>query len=223
MTSFVECEITLHDYLFFATHEIGRLYETGGAIHNYALCYALGLVNSNYFCAEQTPTYQQDLSLLNERGIYITPAQAREVFFSISTWKYASNYYHVEMEKNQNNTPSFGRIKEIAPESKFRFFIVSEKEDFLPSHWIRLGKWLSKAELKIKNIHKGKLYQAGDFYSEIMLNPLDVPSTCSLQQCNVLNMPPSSLIEKATLNGAHWKLTDKLNIPANLQFGFPKR
>ena len=33
--------------------------------------------------------------------------------------------YHVEMEKTQKNIPSFGRAKEIAPESVFECFIIS--------------------------------------------------------------------------------------------------
>jgi len=44
--------LVLHESLFFATREIGRLYETGRYLHNYALTYALGLATSPYFHAE---------------------------------------------------------------------------------------------------------------------------------------------------------------------------
>ncbi len=43
MTHLYRCTIELHDSLYYATREIGRLYETEPILHNYALCYALGL------------------------------------------------------------------------------------------------------------------------------------------------------------------------------------
>ena len=36
--------LTLHDSLYYATREMGRLYETESVIHNWALTYALGLI-----------------------------------------------------------------------------------------------------------------------------------------------------------------------------------
>ncbi|MFM6191875.1 type I-D CRISPR-associated protein Cas5/Csc1, partial [Planktothrix sp.] len=50
MTIIYRCTIELHDSLYFATREIGRLYETEPILHNYALCYALGLIDN--------PSYQ---------------------------------------------------------------------------------------------------------------------------------------------------------------------
>jgi len=35
------CRLMLHENLFYATREIGRLYETGRYLHNYGLTYAL--------------------------------------------------------------------------------------------------------------------------------------------------------------------------------------
>ncbi|NEO27825.1 MAG: type I-D CRISPR-associated protein Cas5/Csc1, partial [Kamptonema sp. SIO4C4] len=84
-----QCRIELHDSLYFATREIGRLYETEPILHNYALCYALGLVDSHYyqtrvpspekeyryFCATQVPQYEAHLTTLNEQNIYVTPAR----------------------------------------------------------------------------------------------------------------------------------------------------
>ncbi|HEY9297116.1 MAG TPA: type I-D CRISPR-associated protein Cas5/Csc1, partial [Phormidium sp.] len=129
MTIVYRCQIELHDNLYFATREIGRLYETEPVLHNYALCYALGLVDSEiysttvseehsyrYFCPEQVPKYEEHLIPLNQQGIYVTPARAVNHASVLHTWKYANNNYHVEMEKTQKNIPSFGRAKEIAPE-----------------------------------------------------------------------------------------------------------
>lgn len=154
MVHIYSCQLELHDSLYYATREIGRLYESEPVIHNYALCYALGLVNSDsyrYFCSEQIPQYQEHLNPLNEEKIYVTPARAIAHTAVLNTWKYANNNYHVEMEKTQKNIPSFGRTKEIAPESKFEFFILTENSLKLPK-WIRLGKWASKAELTMEEL-----------------------------------------------------------------------
>ena len=61
MKNIYRCEIELHDSLYYATREIGRLYETEAILHNYSLCYALGLIKSDtyrYFCKEQIPQYE---------------------------------------------------------------------------------------------------------------------------------------------------------------------
>ncbi|OCR00513.1 type I-D CRISPR-associated protein Cas5/Csc1 [Oscillatoriales cyanobacterium USR001] len=230
MTLIYRCQIELHDSLYFATREIGRLYETEPIIHNYALCYALGLVDSQiysttvpeehsyrYFCPEQIPKYEQHLTPLNQQGIYVTPAKAISHSSTLNTWKYANNNYHVEMEKTQKNIPSFGRAKEIAPESKFEFFIISEKPLKL-AKWIRLGKWMSKAELKTEEITKFER-KNGEFICSHPLNPLDVMFSHQVISYDVVNMPPVSLIQNVKINGQYYQC-ENLKIPACMQYRF---
>jgi len=230
MTFIYRCQLELHDSLYYATRELGRLYETEPVIHNYALCYALGLVDSDrystrvseehsyrYFCLEQIPKYEEHLTPLNKQGIYITPARSLSHSATLNTWKYANNNYHVEMEKTQKNIPSFGRVKEIAPESKFEFFLVSQKSLTLPK-WIRLGKWMSKAELEVKELPKAKKSE-GEFTFHYPLNPLDVMFSRQVISYDVLNMPPVSLIRNVRLQGQFYQ-TDKLIIPSGMQYRF---
>ena len=54
--------LTLHDSLYYATREMGRLYETEKVIHNWALTYALGLIRKPYRSFDSVPTYQDDLT-----------------------------------------------------------------------------------------------------------------------------------------------------------------
>ena len=232
MAIIYRCQIELHDSLYFATREIGRLYETEPIIHNYALCYALGLVDSaiysttvseehsyRYFCPEQIPKYEQHLTALNQQGIYVTPA--RSIFHSsiLNTWKYANNNYHVEMEKTQKNIPSFGRTKEIAPESKFEFFIISEKALKL-AKWIRLGKWMSKAAVEILEQKEVKRSQSEtDIIFPYLLNPLDVMFSHQVISYDVVNMPPVSLIQNVKMLGRYYEF-DKLKIPGCMTYRF---
>lgn len=237
MTLIYRVQIELHDNLYFATREIGRLYETEPIIHNYALCYALGLIDSDihstrvreedsyrYFCREQIPKYEEHLTPLNQQGIYITPA--RSVFHKtvLNTWKYANVNYHVEMEKTQKNIPSFGRNKEIAPESVFEFFAIAEKELKFPK-WIRLGKWLSKAEVEVKNFRELKPSRSQkEFTFPYPLNPLDVMFSHRAMSYDVVNMPPVSSIKNVKLVGKYYDFevskNFKLKIPALMEYRF---
>lgn len=229
------CTLELHDSMYFATREIGRLYETEPILHNYGLCYALGLVDSDrhsttvseehsyrYFCPEQVPKYEAHLMPLNQQGIYVTPARAVNHATVLNTWKYANNNYHVEMEKTQKNIPSFGRAKEIAPESQFECFIISEKPLVLPK-WIRLGKWASKAEVFVEELEKSKLHQEAEFTYPYPLNPLDVMFTNQVLSYDTVNMPPVSLIRNVRMQGEYYtfeRSKDNLKIPARMQYRF---
>ncbi|MEO1354105.1 MAG: type I-D CRISPR-associated protein Cas5/Csc1 [Cyanobacteria bacterium J06635_15] len=243
MPQIYRCTLELHDNLYYATREIGRLYETEPVLHNYALCYALGLVDSaqyattvpeestyRYFCPEQVPMYEAHLTPLNQQGIYVTPARAIRHGTLLNTWKYADNRYHVEMKKTQKNIPSFGRAKEIAPESQFEFFILSEQSlartDGSPhTKWpwklpkyIRLGKWMSKAEVKVDDLGQLKPKE-GEITCPYPLNPLDVMFTHQVISYDVINMPPVSLIRNVKLNGAYYQAGD-VKLPARVEYCF---
>ena len=185
MVHIYSCQLELHDNLYYATREIGRLYESEPVIHN-----------------------------------YVTPARAIAHTAVLNTWKYANNNYHVEMEKTQKNIPSFCRAKEIAPESVFECFIISHHPLQLPK-WIRLGKWMSKAEVKLTELSLSK--QKEDlFIYPYPLNPLDVMFTHQVIGYDVINMPPVSLIRNLRMRGEYYQISDRpdLKIPARLSYHF---
>jgi len=227
------CTLELHDSLYYATREIGRLYETEPVLHNYALCYALGLVDSEkyattvpeansyrYFCPEQVPQYEVHLTPLNQQGIYVTPARAIHHAAVLNTWKYADNRYHVEMQKTRKNIPSFGRTKEIAPESEFECFVISEQALTLPK-WIRLGKWMSKAEVKLEPLTI-KSRHNGMFTCTHPLNPLDVMFTNQVLSYDTVNMPPVSLIRNVQMQGEYYTFegSGSLKLPLRMEYRF---
>jgi CRISPR-associated protein Csc1 len=215
--------LTLHENLFYATREIGRLYETGRYLHNYALTYALELAVAPYFHSEQMPRYAEQLTPLNERGIYVTPARGTAVSYVLNTFKYASNLYHMKMLKGRFNTPSFGRAKELAVGSQFQFAVLSAREDLSLPRWVRLGLWRSKAHIDWEMVEA--TYQGEDLReTSLPLNPLDLP-TKQLATFDLISMPPSSLLDYATLNSTWWVANTnkgKLNIPAGLAYTFPE-
>lgn len=234
MTFFYRCTLELHDSLYFATRELGRLYETEPIVHNYALSYALGLVDNpvystvvseehayRNFCAEQVPKYEAHLAPLNQQRIYVTPARSVSYSTTLNTWKYADNRYHVEMKPTERNIPSFGRTKEIAPESRFEFFIISDPDLKLP-RWIRLGKWASKAELTAEPLLNPKRHGEKEFTFPYPLNPLDVMFTNQVLSYDTVNMPPVSLIRNVRLRGEYYtfETIKDLKIPAQMLYRF---
>jgi CRISPR-associated protein Csc1 len=215
------CHLHLHDYLFYASREMGRLYETEKYLHNYGLTYALGLVASPYANPVQVPHYQEDLDRMNEQGVYVTPAYPVRYTFSFSTFKMANvNYYNFTPQMSRNQVV-FGRSKELAPESSFEFFVLSEQPVALP-RWIRLGKWMAKGRIDIVAQGTPRTRQ-GTFRAAGALNPLDL--SLHPETCNIIAMAPSSLITNVSCSGDYYELTYSENgrerticLPADMSY-----
>jgi CRISPR-associated protein Csc1 len=198
------CQLTLHDYLFYASREMGRLYETEKYLHNYGLTYALGLVGAPYANLAQAPHYQEDLAKVNEQGVYVTPAYPLRYAFAFNTFKMANVNYYSFTPQISSNQVVFGRAKELAPESVFEFFVLSSQEVKLPN-WIRLGKWMAKARVEIKAGGEAEAKQGG-YRADGALNPLDLP--LMPENCNIVAMAPASLVTNAWFSGSYYALTD---------------
>ena len=196
------CHLTLHDFLFYASREMGRLYETEKYLHNYGLTYALGMAKSPYSNLAQVPRYQEDLDGMNQQGVYVTPAHPLRYTFSFSTFKMANENHYSFMPQVSTNRVVFGRSKELAPESSFEFFVLSEKEVALP-RWVRLGKWMAKARVDIKGQGLARAHN-GTFRVDGALNPLDV--TIMPENCNIGAMAPASLITNVSCTGGYYEL-----------------
>ncbi|HOU13204.1 MAG TPA: type I-D CRISPR-associated protein Cas5/Csc1 [Anaerolineae bacterium] len=215
------CRLTFHENLFYATREVGRLYETGRYLHNYALTYALGLAAAPYFQAQQIPRYAEELSELNQRGVYVTPARGVQVRYELATFKYADNAYRVKMSPGSRNTPSFGRAKEVAVGSVFEFAVLSRESLTLP-RWIRMGLWRSKALVECRAAVEAKTLSRSEQVAGLPLNPLDVPG--DLRVFDLISMPPSSLIEHARIE-TEWLQADvdgqDMLLPSGMAYTFP--
>lgn len=211
-----ECRLTLHEPLFFATRELGRLYETGRYLHNYALTYAFGLARSPWFHREQVPHYAEDLTPLGEQ-VYVTPAKPIDLRFQLATFKYGEEIAHVEMRQAERNTPSFGRAKELAPESTFQCYVLSAAPLALP-RWIRLGKWHSKTLVEAEPIEVRE--RSGPYTAATALNPLDVPAGM-LRAFDIISMPPASLVANARCVGAYYETTGGIGVPQGMRYTFP--
>lgn len=212
--------LTLHDFTYYATREMGRLYETEKYLHNYGLTFALGLARATYFNAGQAPTYAAHLTPLNAKGIYVTPARPLSHDFLFHTFKMAAVPYYSITPQTTVNKVLYGRAKELAPASAFEFFVISPQPPKLP-RWVRLGKWMSKASVELALQHEVKLQTAKPFISACVVNPLDLAGR--LLAFDLISMPPVSLVVNARIDGEYYELDDKTRIPAGMKYTFPEK
>ena len=219
----VRCTLTLHDTLYYATREMGILYETGQYLHNYALSYAFfndSCVQRPYFCQSYRPEYAADLAPLTEERIYVTPAEPIHYDYLLATWKIGQVGYYRKSEQfgGRNYPANYGRAKELAPESIFVCYMLSALP-LTPPRWIRLGKWNSKALVEAEEIPL-KL-ASGAYRAACPLNPLDVPAGI-LRAFDIISMPPASLVANARCAGQYYALGDGRGIPVGMAYTFPK-
>ena len=211
-TYIAHCHMTLHDNLYYASREFGRVYETEKYLHNYGLTYALGLVQPApaYFNSSQEPRYREELRAERVGRCYVTPAYPLHIHYSFITFKMAAVPYYSFTPKESKNRVVFGRAKELAPGSTFEFFILADEKRPIP-RWVRLGKWMSKAEI----IHSW--YTAGAENAKIEeskqpqlvacpINPLDIAKS-RLSTFDIVVMPPASLLTNVRVTGPCCKIT----------------
>src|SRR5947209_16469765 len=211
-TYIARCHMTLHDNLYYASREFGRFYETEKYLHNYGLTYALGLVQPapTYFNGSQEPRYQEELQSERVGDCYVTPAYPLRAEFAFITFKMATVPYYSITPKENRNRVVFGRAKELAPGSTFEFFVLADEKRPLP-RWVRLGKWMSKAEI----IHSWYTVGGANAMIEDLkrpqlvacpINPLDIAKS-RLSTFDIVVMPPVSLLTNARVTGSCCKIT----------------
>jgi CRISPR-associated protein Csc1 len=200
------CDLLLHDYLFFATTERGRVAETGPFLHNYALTYALGWATSPWHNEVQKPHYREELARVGKR--YVTPATLVRGSYVITQYNTMSESYALGKGRSIGY-PDWGFIKCFRPGSTFRFYVLSAEEVLLP-HYLRLGKFMAKAEVRPVLATDVKRHPTSFNQAEVkrhrIIHPLltwnDLPPSGRPVVYDILaNALPSRLIEHAVFTG----------------------
>lgn len=229
-----ECFLTLHENTFFSSREINNFYQTDPLIGNYALAYALGFAKSEYHNKGEI-TYFRDLSLLNEKEIYITPAKfVEKVKFTLTQFNSISDSYWYSMSKNAVSTnkekearpinyPQIGWIKMLSIGNKARFYIISKNRIDI-NKYIRLGKFMSKAKIEYTEYKEGDYSISNDSTNiKQILNPLDIPKSYKLKNFDIYSINPVSLIDNISIEGDFFSFKDtKLPIGMNFNVDFLK-
>jgi CRISPR-associated protein Csc1 len=139
------CDLTLHDYLFFASIERGKVAETSPFVHNYALTYALGWASTLWYNAQQKARYRDELYPIDSH--YITPARLIHGTSAMIQYNTLSERLRIDKQRSIGY-PDWGFIKCFRPGTLFRAYVLSSDSETFP-RYIRLGKFMAKTELRV--------------------------------------------------------------------------
>ena len=232
--------LTLKEHTYFASREIGMLYETEPLIGNYALAYALGLCAAPYDWSGP-PRYKEDLGPLNERGVYVTPAtfQPDTLRYALTQFNAQTDSYYFRFDQNAiasdrekkaraANFPQTGKIRMLGLDSQALFFLLNQQGIALNfPNYIRLGKFNSKARvvwerLTLKAAQPVRLETVA---LDFLLNAVDLPrgTAAHLRSFSVYNVHPAPLLSRCHLSGDFWQCGDRagqtIYLPAGMRFG----
>lgn len=203
--------------VFFSSQEIDILFSTKPYIGNYALAYAMGWCKSKY--NQNYISYEEDFKVVNERGLYITPAYIKEPKYSIFTFNALSDGYYHKMERALVNYPQMGKIKALSVGNKAEGFIFSENE-LKKMSYIRLGKFMGKVKV---NYEKCRFDIVDDYKSCYgLVNSLDLSQKFDIKGFDLINIHPVSLFKNLRGKGKlyHIRTSEgEIFYPNEIKFG----
>lgn len=246
MPQIYRCELHLLEQTFFSTREISNLYQTEPFIGHLALCYALGLAPSRYYNNGKAIHYREDLTVLNERGIYVTPATIQGTArFTLGQFNAQPDSYWSAMgnnalvvvpqgmwaEKDGNTwyvTDGVTRRK-YGVENRPQFgriralsagnratFFVISETELALRTYLRLGKWMSKAHLTTTPARV--VGEQHDGIIPFLLAPADLAATTQLLAYDLLNVAPTPLVRNTHIVGACYVLDRQTLLPKGMRF-----
>jgi CRISPR-associated protein Csc1 len=227
-------EIELLDYVFYATVERGKVYETGSFIHNYALAYALGLVRSEtyiYARLVQEPHYVEELTPLNQ-WLYLTPGRAERIAHRLVQWNTLREGYAFPGKPPSLGYPDWGFVRMLRPGCRFQFFVMVHDLNLLPKApalqgllsgkavRARLGKFSAKARLRLEPAISVS-ERRGPFVCSTLLNWRDLeadPVACDVLATSL----PTRLLSQAHFTDSPYMeakfRNDTVQLPTQMRF-----
>jgi CRISPR-associated protein Csc1 len=224
----------LLDYVFYATVERGKVYETGAFIHNYALTYALGLVRGEtytYAQLKQSPHYQAELTPLNGQ-VYLTPGTPQRIAHRLVQWNTISEGYAFPGKAPSIGYPDWGFARVLRPGCVFTLYLLVHDgvplpeapalHDLLAGRMarVRLGKFPGKARLCLEAASRVTERQ-GTFRADTLLNWRDLevdPLVCDVLPTSL----PTRLIHHAHFDDGSFYEThfgeDVVRLPVAMRF-----
>lgn len=244
------CQARLLETTFFSSREVSNTYYTEPCLGNIALAYALRLVQSDYFNdgtihykthlsqLNERQIYvtpgtidqpQFTLAQFNAQPDAYWYAMANNTIVTRpdGTWaeKRGAAWY-IKTKRGEKgkkvgleNRPQHGRIRALSIGNVATFYLLSTKPLTIP-RYIRLGKFMSKAHLTVKEQPANVVTQENVTVTGL-LNPADLPSSMSLGVFDLLSIPPSPLIRNAQLSGQFYQLPQQVYLPVGMRFAVP--
>lgn len=232
--------LLLWEHTFFASREIDPLYASEPFIGNYALTYALGLCNAPYRW-DGGPRYKEDLTPLNERGLYVTPAYFSQLRMTLTKFNAQIDSYYARFAQNAitiqrdlkekvrpTNFPQTGRIRMLGQGSQAHFFLFDREHliaqgkgpRLLP--YIRLGKFMSKARILWQPVVEPQQLLHSEAAVKGMLNAADLEDTTGLLVFSTYNVHPAPILHDVRMSGKFWQLPGNILLPVGMHYGAEK-
>ena len=241
MVVLYRADLTLKEHTYFASREVGTLFQSEPLIGNYALTYAMNFCAAPYDWSGP-PRYKQDLGPLNTRGIYVTPAtfKVNRLRYVFSQFNAQTDSYFFRFDQNAIGTdptkkarpanfPQNGKLRMLGLESEATFYVIARSDEALPQSlpaYIRLGKFQSKAHiawerLKLESQEPVEREQLLDY----LLNAADLEPTvtAALRAFSVYNVYPAPLLSSCRLRTRFWHGTSasgkSVFLPVGMRYG----
>lgn len=196
--SIYRCDLTLHDYLFFASTERGKVAETSPFVHNYALTYALSWVQTAWHNEQQKARYHEDLTPIRHR--YITPAKLMRGASIVMQYNTLSEQLKFEKQRSIGY-PDWGFIKCFKPGALFRAYVISSGAESFP-RYIRLGKFMAKTKIDVVEA-RSVSEKDGNFTVSHLLNWSDLRKKPVAFNVRAMSLP-TRLISQAVFEAAEF-------------------
>jgi len=242
------CELTLMEATFFSSREVSATYQTEPLIGNIALAYAFGFCQAPYFndgtiyykphlgALNERGVYLTPATVVGEPRFTITQfnAQPDAYWYAMGagtivtrpddgwamgagkTWRIV----RVDGSRSKvaaESRPQFGRIRFLAIGNRAVGFVLTREPSTLP-HYVRLGKFMSKARVKVEEMPVEEVQQE-DVTVPFLLNPADLPPDMPPCVFDLISVPPTPLVRNARLSGRFYRLPDGTLLPAGMRFG----
>jgi CRISPR-associated protein Csc1 len=234
-------DLRLLEHTYFASREIGTLFESEPLIGNYALTYALGLCAAPYRLegTDSGPRYDRDLGPLNRQGLYVTPAGFTRLRMALSTFNGQTDSYYYRFAQNAiaatrekvkaMNFPQTGRIRMLGLDSLAQFYLldrdgrIAAGSDSLPPVYIRLGKFVSKARVTWSRPYNPAQVTADEGLAVTgLLNGADLPDPRALLAYSSYNTHPAPVLQDVIMRGAFWQFRHadtEIRLPVGMEYG----
>lgn len=139
-------------------------------------------------------------------------------------WSIISPETGLRRQVRPANFPQHGRIKMLALGNQAVTYIVSRElletvaGNYKLPTYIRLGKWMSKAEVTVQQQRYDPIWK-DEVVVDRFLNPADLPDPSALRRYDLVSVHPVPLIRNASLGGWFYRAADGALLPAGMRFG----
>ncbi len=118
---------------------------------------------------------------------------------------------------NLENRPQHGRIRFLALDNRALCHVIS-REPLTISHYIRLGKFMSKARVTVTE-QPFEVVDKENMLIPLLLNPADLNRETTLHIFDLISVPPTPLVRNAVLDGRFYQLPGGVHLPTGMRFG----